>query len=223
MRICTYTHIRRKIKYFTVPEAEGRPDLDSPWFVFNDFVVRNISEEEALHFPGKWKVRELAISTRHWFLMYLAGSCCYLHGTSRSKQSKLRSQQIIKWNRSFNSEPWYVYISVRFLPKFSAVLTWYYSSCRNRDKNLVKHKCLRSDELPRPGTLVAIDAEFVQMQQVHISKYNFIRNYTHIVYNDRRKQSIVQMAPKRFYGLHGSVLHAYPCCGVMVPFKVYLL
>jgi hypothetical protein len=37
---------------------------------------------------------------------------------------------------------------------------------RNRDKNLIKHECLRFEELPRPGTLVAIDAEFVLMQEV---------------------------------------------------------
>lgn len=39
-----------------VPEAEGRPNLKSAWFLFNDFVVRNISEEEALSFPSTWKV-----------------------------------------------------------------------------------------------------------------------------------------------------------------------
>ena len=32
----------------------------------------------------------------------------------------------------------------------------------------MKHQCLRFEELPRPGTLVAIDAEFEQMQQVLI-------------------------------------------------------
>jgi PAB-dependent poly(A)-specific ribonuclease subunit 2 len=31
--------------------------------------------------------------------------------------------------------------------------------------NLIRHQLLQSDELPRPGTLVAIDAEFVSMQQ----------------------------------------------------------
>ena len=36
---------------------------------------------------------------------------------------------------------------------------------RNRDKSLIKHECLRFEELPTPGTLVAIDAEFVSMQQ----------------------------------------------------------
>lgn len=30
--------------------------MRSPWYLFNDFVVQNISEEEALSFPGTWKV-----------------------------------------------------------------------------------------------------------------------------------------------------------------------
>ena len=45
----------------TVPEAEHRDDLLSPWFVFNDFSVQNISEDEALSFPGKWKVSQLHV------------------------------------------------------------------------------------------------------------------------------------------------------------------
>ena len=47
----------------TVPEAEHREMTLplSPWFVFNDFSVQNISEEEALSFPGKWKVRQIYI------------------------------------------------------------------------------------------------------------------------------------------------------------------
>ena len=39
---------------------------------------------------------------------------------------------------------------------------------RNRDESLIRHECLSFEELPRPGTLVAIDAEFVSMQQVCI-------------------------------------------------------
>jgi PAB-dependent poly(A)-specific ribonuclease subunit 2 len=46
-------------EYVPVPEAEHREDLQSPWFIFNDFSVQNISEEEALSFPGKWKVWRL--------------------------------------------------------------------------------------------------------------------------------------------------------------------
>ncbi|KAF8797918.1 hypothetical protein BYT27DRAFT_7246743 [Phlegmacium glaucopus] len=38
-----------------VPEAESL-ELSSPWFLFNDFVVKNISEQEALSFQDKWKV-----------------------------------------------------------------------------------------------------------------------------------------------------------------------
>jgi PAB-dependent poly(A)-specific ribonuclease subunit 2 len=37
---------------------------------------------------------------------------------------------------------------------------------RNRDRKLMKHEPLSVIELPRPGTVIAIDAEFVQMQQV---------------------------------------------------------
>lgn len=37
---------------------------------------------------------------------------------------------------------------------------------RNRRQNMIKHKILEADELPEPGTAVAIDAEFVALQQV---------------------------------------------------------
>lgn len=37
--------------------------------------------------------------------------------------------------------------------------------CRNRRQNMIKHKLLQPDELPRQGTLIAIDAEFVALQQ----------------------------------------------------------
>ena len=33
----------------------------------------------------------------------------------------------------------------------------------------MKHETLGQDELPTPGTLVAIDAEFVSMQQVSLT------------------------------------------------------
>jgi len=59
------SHFARPIVFLSecviVPEAEGQDGLLSPWFVFNDFSVQNISEEEALTFPGKWKVRILFV------------------------------------------------------------------------------------------------------------------------------------------------------------------
>lgn len=36
---------------------------------------------------------------------------------------------------------------------------------RNRRPNLIKHKLLTPDEVPQRGTLIAIDAEFVALQQ----------------------------------------------------------
>jgi PAB-dependent poly(A)-specific ribonuclease subunit 2 len=57
---------------FTVPEAEGRTDLISPWFIFNDFAVQNITEAEALSFPGSWKVRPVSRSTSYFLTLRLS-------------------------------------------------------------------------------------------------------------------------------------------------------
>jgi hypothetical protein len=51
-----------------VPEAESL-DLSSPWFLFNDFVVKNISEQEALSFQDKWKVRSPWSLSSGWRLI----------------------------------------------------------------------------------------------------------------------------------------------------------
>jgi hypothetical protein len=40
-----------------------------------------------------------------------------------------------------------------------------------RDKASKAHEVLGNDEMPKPGTVVAIDAEFVQMQQVCLFTY----------------------------------------------------
>ena len=45
---------------------------------------------------------------------------------------------------------------------------------------MVKHELLGLDELPRPGTVVAIDAEFVSMQQVYhyvVQLYQFFLTF----------------------------------------------
>ena len=39
---------------------------------------------------------------------------------------------------------------------------------RNRDPSLIKHGPLGPDELPKPGTVVSIDAEFVMMQREEV-------------------------------------------------------
>ncbi|KAA1471282.1 PAB-dependent poly-A-specific ribonuclease subunit PAN2 [Dentipellis sp. KUC8613] len=111
-----------------VPEAERDNEHASPWFLFNDFVVHNITEEEALSFPGKWKVPTIL----------------YLERVST--RDKL----------DFTGLPDEIDTSI---------LSHDTSISINRDLNAIKHEPLGPDELPRPGTLVAIDAEFVQMQQ----------------------------------------------------------
>ena len=55
----------RDSKRRLVPEAESL-NLSSPWFLFNDFVVKNISEQEALSFQDKWKVRFLWSLSSGW-------------------------------------------------------------------------------------------------------------------------------------------------------------
>lgn len=40
---------------FSVATAEEKPGAS--WHLFNDFLVKALSEEEVLSFPGKWKVR----------------------------------------------------------------------------------------------------------------------------------------------------------------------
>jgi len=43
-----------------VSDEEKKPG--SSWHLFNDFLVRPVSQDEALSFPGKWKVRHLLLS-----------------------------------------------------------------------------------------------------------------------------------------------------------------
>lgn len=40
----------------SVPVDELDQDAASPWFIFNDFLVTNVSEREALSFAGGYKV-----------------------------------------------------------------------------------------------------------------------------------------------------------------------
>ncbi|KAF5372867.1 hypothetical protein D9758_001617 [Tetrapyrgos nigripes] len=112
-----------------VPEAEGNADeTESPWYLFNDFVVRNVPEEEALSFPDRWKVPAV------------------LHFERVDRRQSL----------DFSGLP----------DELDATILCQDTSISlNRDPTLIKHECLRYEELPKPGTLVAIDAEFVSMQQ----------------------------------------------------------
>ncbi|KAI0329853.1 hypothetical protein GY45DRAFT_1324455 [Cubamyces sp. BRFM 1775] len=110
-----------------VPEAEHAQDPE-PWYIFNDFLVQGISEEEVLSIPSSWKVPTI---------LYL-------------ERVDLRQRL------DFSSLP------DKMDP---TILCRDTNIAANRDPRMIKHEPLRYDELPTPGTLIAIDAEFVSMQQ----------------------------------------------------------
>ncbi|BGP54203.1 hypothetical protein JCM8202_001336 [Rhodotorula sphaerocarpa] len=109
-----------------VPVEDSKTGLS--WHLFNDFLVRPVSEEEALSFPGKWKIPAVLFFER-------------VDTPDVLDLSELPMQ----------SDP--------------AVLCEDTNISRARDRSLIKHQPLRRDELPRQGTLIAIDAEFVSLQQ----------------------------------------------------------
>ena len=149
-----------------VPEAEDRADLSSPWFVFNDFVVRNVSEEDALSFAGNWKVSSTSGYSNADKLMMArlqVPAVVYLERIDENRQVVDLSRLPSEIDLSILSRDTSISVYVDGLLSDNHLLTL--SGCSNRNKSLIKHKCLRFEELPKPGTLVAIDAEFVQMQQ----------------------------------------------------------
>ncbi|KAJ1017800.1 hypothetical protein NDA16_005117 [Ustilago loliicola] len=101
-----------------------------PWYLFNDFLVRNISKSEALGFPNSWKIPSV--------LMFEREDLPPL-GIAELRQGRTSIDPTILC-RDFN-------IAV------------------NRDPKRIRHRLLEEAELPAPGTLVAIDAEFVALNQ----------------------------------------------------------
>jgi hypothetical protein len=63
-----------------VPGSEEDPEHTSPWFVFNDFAVRNVSEEEALNFPDLWKASPSAVYWANQSHLNGTGTRCPLPG-----------------------------------------------------------------------------------------------------------------------------------------------
>ncbi|KAG8787432.1 poly(A)-specific ribonuclease [Serendipita sp. 397] len=116
-----------------MPESERQPGANHTWYLFNDFTVHGLSEEEALSFPGQWKVPAVIYLER------------------------------------FGVQDGFDYSG---LPtKIDAsILCQDISLSMARDNSQKVHEILTPDELPRPGTEVAIDAEtiniFVPPEQV---------------------------------------------------------
>jgi PAB-dependent poly(A)-specific ribonuclease subunit 2 len=118
-----------------IPKEELPPDATSPWYLFNDFLVRNISEDEALSFPGVWKWPSV--------IMY------------KKILSERRSTSLSQSIRSIQQDPWLLFND------FS--LTQFHPN-GPRDPRKIQHRLLAQADLPLAKKLVAIDAEFVLLQ-----------------------------------------------------------
>ncbi|GAA5855893.1 hypothetical protein JCM8547_000402 [Rhodosporidiobolus lusitaniae] len=114
------------VAYARVSTEEDKPGAS--WHLFNDFLVKPVSEEEVLSFPGTWKIPAV--------LFY----------------ERVDANDIL----DLSSLP---------LQGDPSILCEDITVSKNRDRNLIKHQPFKLDELPRRGTLVSIDAEFVSLQQ----------------------------------------------------------
>jgi PAB-dependent poly(A)-specific ribonuclease subunit 2 len=118
-----------------VPKDECPPDAKSPWYLFNDFLVRNISEDEALGFPGLWKWPSV--------VMY------------KKVLSERRTTSLSQSVRSIQQDPWLL---------FNDYTITLFHPHGPRDPRKLFHRLLTSMDLPLAKKLVAIDAEFVLLQ-----------------------------------------------------------
>lgn len=116
-----------------VPDKTGKLDKES-WCLFNDFLVTEVSQEEALDLSYWWKkpvvIMYKAVDTEDKFVY----DC---------------------WRQNLD-------VSILYKDHFAR---------GTREGKIIEYKLLTHDEPPLPGTMVAIDAEFVQIapQEFEIS------------------------------------------------------
>ncbi|CAG8702572.1 16980_t:CDS:10, partial [Dentiscutata erythropus] len=109
-------------------ETPHLPGSKGPWYLFNDFLVRNVTEQEVFNFQGLWKTPVV--------LYY----------------SRIDINDLID-------------ISVLPSEIDKSILFKDISISKHRLTNKKTAHLLTPEELPQPGTLVAIDAEFVVLNQ----------------------------------------------------------
>ena len=106
--------------------------IGDKWFLFNDFLVREVDAHEALSFGDPWKIPAV--------LMY-------------ERTDDYAASRMAAANATFAA-----------VPPDTALLTQDLNVAAHRDPTAIRHRPLTRDELPTPGTLVAIDAEFVSIE-----------------------------------------------------------
>ncbi|OAV97453.1 hypothetical protein PTTG_26056 [Puccinia triticina 1-1 BBBD Race 1] len=116
-------------------EEKPRPDTGAgagSWYLFNDFLVKKVSQEEALSFPACWKVPCVLYYVRKDF------------------------EEVVDFAK----------LPANTVDRSILLNEINLSKCR--DVNKIRHEVLTEDELPKKGDLVAIDAEFVSLQQEEV-------------------------------------------------------
>ena len=126
--------------------SQRQPDEPENWHLFNDFLVRKVMKDDALKFPSTWKIPSIV---------------SYQLSTARQTVDD-------SWKTNLDTTLLYYDWSIMCLPLPHSILS---SRADTFTSNHPSHDCrvLRAvDETPTPGTPVAIDTEFVALQQEEI-------------------------------------------------------
>lgn len=113
--------------------AQSQDTPKEPWFLFNDFLVRQVDAREALSFGVPWKIPAV--------LMYERIDSVALARATASRDAAMA------------------------IPPDTSLLTTDFNIAQHRDPAAIRHRVLSADELPKPGSLVAIDSEFVNIEE----------------------------------------------------------
>jgi PAB-dependent poly(A)-specific ribonuclease subunit 2 len=124
---------------------------DNNWHMFNDFMVRPVSKEDALDFTPKWKMPSV--------LCYQVKSASNV--VDNSWRDHLDTSLLYH-------DLTYGYIFQRHKVSISLGLADFGGFRKREVYREAKYKPLTPEEGPRPGMLVALDAEFVSMQNEEI-------------------------------------------------------
>ncbi|KAI9283728.1 ubiquitin carboxyl-terminal hydrolase-domain-containing protein [Umbelopsis sp. AD052] len=116
------------VSQIRIPTAELEGSEKSPWYLFNDFLVKNIEADEVFSFKGSWKIPSILQYTR------------------------VDLDQLLDLSKL----PSHVDLSILFRD---------ISITKNPSSEPPSYKTLSQDEMPKAGTLISIDAEFVALSQ----------------------------------------------------------
>lgn len=146
-------------QYHKAKLAEHNQQISAQWYIFNDFSIAPVSEQEAVWFTLDWKVPCV--------LFYSSTEAIEHDGKDITIESLQNNPFIhVSFWQSFES----LNIDTKF-SKNSKNLTNCYvylqdifsqQICKNKQYDLT-FKPLTADEMPKKGELVAMDAEFVTL------------------------------------------------------------